>query len=205
MVDKLVLSAIHARFRQLRNGEVVDNLAAQGITYRLAWGLESYRLREIAQEFAPSAELADALWNEEVRESKMLATRLYPISEMTEEKALGWIAEIKYTELADQICMNMLAKLPFAQQLADDLLNADFCTDPIKTYTALKIATRIEWLSDRCLAVAESLINSEAPLYLKTAALWYKQMYEQEKRRNCKEARSDRQEDLSCQQRGNRS
>ena len=99
MVDKLVLSAIHARFRQLRNGEVVDNLAAQGITYRLAWGLESYRLREIAQEFAPSAELADALWNEEVRESKMLATRLYPISEMTEEKALGWIAEIKYTEL----------------------------------------------------------------------------------------------------------
>lgn len=181
MVDKLVLSAIHARFRQLRNGEVVDNLAAQGITYRLAWGLESYRLREIAQEFEPSAELADALWNEEVRESKMLATRLYPISEMTEEKALGWIAEIKYTELADQICMNMLAKLPFAQQLADDLLNADFCTDPIKTYTALKIATRIEWLSDRCLAVAESLINSEAPLYLKTAALWYKQMYEQEK------------------------
>lgn len=180
MVDKLVLSAIHARFRQLRNGEVVDNLAAQGITYRLAWGLESYRLREIAQEFELSAELAETLWAEDVRESKMLATRLYPIDDMTEEKALGWIADIKYAELADQMCMNLLAKLPFASHLADTLLKADFRHNPIKTYTALKIATRIECQSDRCLDTANAIISSDAPLYLKTAALWYRQIYEQQ-------------------------
>ena len=180
MVDKLTLSAIHARFRQLRNGEVVDNLAAQGITYRLAWGLESYRLREIAQDFEPSAELAEALWAEDVRESKMLATRLYPIGELTIGKALEWVAAVRYTEIADQMCMNLLAKVPFAQALAEQLLNADFAKDPIATYTALKIATRIESKSDICLNKATKIISSEAPIFLKTAALWYQQMHGQQ-------------------------
>lgn len=180
MVDKLVLSAIHARFRQLRNGEVADNLASQGITYHLAWGLESYRLREIAQDFEPSAELADALWAEDVRESKMLATRLYPIDQMTEEKALSWVAETKYIEIADQLCMNLLSRVPFARQLTENLLAVDHRDEPVKAYTALKIATRIGFKSDRCLAHANNIMGAEAPLYLKTAALWYKQMYEQD-------------------------
>lgn len=180
MVDKLVLSAIHARFRQLRNGEVVDNLAAQGITYRLAWGLESYRLREIAQEFEPSAELAETLWAEDVRESKMLATRLYPLDELTIEKAQEWIKDVGHTEIADQLCMNLLAKASFANELIGRLLDRDFEQEPITTYIALKIATRIESKTDRCNILADKIIGSIAPIFLKTAALWYQQMYGQQ-------------------------
>lgn len=176
---KQVLSAIHARFRQLRNGEIVDNLAAQGITYRIAWGLESYRLREIALEQEQSVELAEALWAEDVRESKMLATRLFPIEEMSIEKAKNWIAETKYTELADQMCMNLLAKLPYAKSLAEELSAKDYKDSPIAIYIALKLATRIEAKSETVHALADKLLDSDAPIFLKTAALWYNQAYEQ--------------------------
>lgn len=176
---KQVLSAIHARFRQLRNGEIVDNLAAQGITYRIAWGLESYRLREIALEQEQSVELAEALWAEDVRESKMLATRLFPIEEMSIEKAKCWIADTKYIELADQMCMNLLAKLPFAMTLAEELSAKDYKEAPIEIYTALKLATRIEAKNETVHDMADSLLKSDAPIFLKTAALWYNQTYEQ--------------------------
>lgn len=179
MVDKLTLSAIHARFRQLRNGEIVDNLAAQGISYRLAWGLESYRLREIAQEFEKSAELAETLWNEDVRESKMLATRLYPIDEMTIEKAISWVEESKYTEIADQICMNLLSRMPMAETIAEELAKKDIDEKPIAIYSAIKLATRIESKTDKMLVLSEKILNENVQFYLKTAALWYKQMYEQ--------------------------
>lgn len=179
MVDKKTLSAIHARFRQLRNGEITDNLYAQGISYKLAWGLESYRLREIAQDFVPSQELAEALWNEEIRESKMLATRLYPTDCITKETAIAWVKEAKYAELADQICMNMLAKMRSAQQIAEELADNDIKNEPISIYAALKLATRIELVSDKLFSLAESILNSDTEIFIKTAALWYKQVYEQ--------------------------
>lgn len=170
------LSRIHAHFRQLRNGEVVDNLATQGITYRIAWGLESYRLKEIASEFEQSAELAEALWAEDVRESKMLATRLFPIAEFSQEMALQWIKEAKYTEIADQLCMNLLAKCPYAESLLESLVNED----NIENYCALKLATRIELRSEHLVNNANKVLSSDkAPIYLKTAAFWYKQLFEQ--------------------------
>ena len=178
MVDKKMLSAIHARFRQLRNGEVADNLYAQGISYKLAWGLESYRLREIAKDFEPSQELAEVLWNEEIRESKMLATRLYPTDSITKETAIAWVKEAKYAELVDQICMNMLAKMSSSQQIAEELADIEKY-EPIVNYAALKLATRIELVSDKLFNLAESILNSDTEIFIKTAALWYKQVYEQ--------------------------
>lgn len=178
MVDKKVLSSIHARFRQLRNGEVTDNLAANGITYRLAWGLESYRLREIAQEFEPSVELAETLWAEDVRESKMIAPRLYPIDALTKEKAIELVKDVKYTEIADQLCMTLLSRVSFANDIIQDLCRLDVESNHIAIYSAIKLATRLEDKSVQVRTLVKNLLNSEAPIYLKTAALWYKQQNE---------------------------
>lgn len=178
MVDKKILSAIHARFRQLRNGEVTDNLAAAGIKYRIAWGLESYRLREIALEFEPSIDLANALWAEDVRESKMIAPRLYPIELLTKERAIEMVCDVKYTEIADQLCMALLAKAPFANEIVEELCKLNIENNSMSIYCAIKLATRINDNSNHIKALAEKLSNSDAPIYLKTAALWYKQQNE---------------------------
>lgn len=178
MVDKQVISAIHAQFRQLRNGEVVDNLAMQGITYRIAWGLESYHLREIAKTVVPSLELAEYLWNEDVRESKMLATRLFPANEVSVEKALKLIEEARYVEIADQLCMNLFSRMPLAKQLAKALATT-INDEALKLYSGIKLATRIELKDVELSTLSEELINGNAPMFLKTAALWYKQIYEE--------------------------
>ena len=188
MIDKKTLSDIHARFRQLRSGELADNLAAQGINYRIAWGVESYKLREIASEFQQDKELAEALWKEDVRESKMLATRLYPINELSQETALAWVKEAKYTEIADQVCMNILSKMPNVKDIVVRLVEegklaetghfSNSETSPIEIYTALKLATRNEIQSPEILSLAEKILSENYPIYLKTAALWYKQIYD---------------------------
>lgn len=175
-IDKHKLSAIHARFRQLRNGEVADNLQAQGICYRLAWGLESYRLREISQEDCCQGNdeerknLAEYLWQEDVRESKMLATRLYPIALMDREHADVWANDIKYTEIADQAAMNLFSRLPFATDLLHDWSQN---AKPMLKYLALKIAARLDNVPEDISSWAEKIKNDEtAPLWLRTAALW---------------------------------
>ena len=71
--NTLLVSKAHAEFRKLRNGEVGDNLRVQGVEYKTIWGLESYRLKEIAAIFLADEtlsvealrDLASALWAEE--------------------------------------------------------------------------------------------------------------------------------------------
>lgn len=175
MVDKQIISKVHARFRQLRNGEVSDNLLAQGIKYHIAWGLESYRLKQIAEEFEQNLELADYLWNEDVRESKMLATRLFPIGEITFEKAIALADGIKYTEIADQICMNFYSKLPFAKELAIHFANEHKDESKMTDYLAISLGTRINAKSAEIENLAKESMGNASPMFLRTAAYWYLQ------------------------------
>ena len=168
----LLLSKAHAEFRKLRNGEVGDNLRAQGIDYKTIWGLESYRLKGIAELLLPEietqemqAELANRLWDEDVRESKMLATRLYPKELMTEALAQQWASAIRYTELADQACMNLFARLPFAEKLVAQWMEG---SDLLK-YMALQIILRLElpgW-QDRAAQLAQ---DASRPMWLRVSA-----------------------------------
>ncbi|MBO6013433.1 MAG: DNA alkylation repair protein [Bacteroidales bacterium] len=168
MVDSILLSDIHAHFRRLRNGEVADNLLAQGIRYRLAWGLESYRLKDIAALYTPDAELAETLWKEDVRESKMLATRLYPVGQMTPETAERWSREIPYAEIADQACMNLFARLPFARQLALGWLKGS----PMQQYCALQLQLRLEFAEPEFRKKAQEIMaDYSQPAWLRAAAL----------------------------------
>lgn len=132
MIDKIILSNIHAKFRSLRNGEVADLLCQHGVKYHLAFGVQSYQLKQVAEsflcnypEFAENeearVELADTLWQEDIRESKMLATRLHPLTMMDREKAILWANQAPYNEITDQLVMNVLSRLSFAQELITEL------------------------------------------------------------------------------------
>lgn len=132
MIDKKILSDIHAKFRSLRNGEVADLLRQYGVQYHLAFGVQSYQLKGIAEgvlsaypvfaeDLSERKALAETLWNEDIRESKMLATRLYPLSLMDRETAIRWAKESPYNEITDQLVMNLLARLDFAAELIDTL------------------------------------------------------------------------------------
>ena len=105
-------------FFTYRNGAVADTLRRYGMPHKVIFGLEIPRITEIARQLEPSDELADRLWADvDVRESRLLATYLYPVESMTAEKALQLAAGCRTQEEADMLAFRLLKRLPAADEL----------------------------------------------------------------------------------------
>ena len=126
------LREIKKRFRMAMNGIVSTSMREKGMGYRINFGL--------TLPLIPNAELAQYLWKEQIRESKMLATWLYPANEMNPDKAQQWAEEIPYPEIADICCMNLFIKLPFAIQKASEWVTSD---KDILRYTGYQLFNRL--------------------------------------------------------------
>lgn len=179
MISDKLLSEIHAQFRRQMNADISQSLRQHGLNYRIAFGVPSMRLAEIARLYEPSAELAEVLWSEDIRESKMLATRLYPIEQMTPETAFRWMTEISHEEVADQACMNLFARLPYASTLCMQWTESYEEKGSYRLYCALKIVNRLgaehfaEEERKRLLKRLQTMANDTTlPLHLRTEAFW---------------------------------
>lgn len=104
---------IKKSLRLAMNGVVSTLQRRQGLDYKINFGVEIPRLKGIAEAHAKDKKLAETLWQDNIRECKMLAIFLMPESEAA-EVADRWIAETKFTEIADQLAMHMLCRLPDA-------------------------------------------------------------------------------------------
>jgi 3-methyladenine DNA glycosylase AlkD len=88
-----------------------------GIEYKKNYGVTIPVIRDIAKTYAADADLANRLWMLGIRETMILATLLYPTDKLTEENAKKYILELDKMELVEQMCMNLLNKLPYANKL----------------------------------------------------------------------------------------
>ena len=104
---------IKKSLRLAMNGVVSTLQRRQGLDYKINFGVEIPRLKGIAQAHSKDKELAEALWQDNIRECKILAIFLMPDSG-TAEVADKWISETKFTEIADHLAMHMLCRLPDA-------------------------------------------------------------------------------------------
>ena len=112
------LKEIRTRLRLSMNGVVSTSMREKGIIYKLNFGVSLSKIKEIAADFEKDANLAKRLWSEDVRELKIIATLLYPHSEFSKEDAELWIKDVRYIEIAEQICANLLQNLSYAHELA---------------------------------------------------------------------------------------
>ena len=64
---------IKKQFRLFMNGVVSQSMREKGLDYKLNFGIELPRLKEIAAKFEQNHEVAQALWKENIRECKILA------------------------------------------------------------------------------------------------------------------------------------
>lgn len=113
-----VIREIKSKFRLFMNGVISQSLREKGLQYRLIFGVELPRIREIAAQYEPNHELAQALWKEDIRECKILAAYLQPVESFYPEIADIWMEQIHNTELADYVCMALFRRLPYASQKA---------------------------------------------------------------------------------------
>lgn len=108
-----VLSDIKKELRANMNG-VASAHQRQSEDYRINWGIELPRIMDIAKEFEPSRELAQTLWNEHVRECKILACLLMPTDDFIEEICDIWAESIRTEEIAMMFCLHLVKRLPYA-------------------------------------------------------------------------------------------
>ena len=108
---------IKSKFRLFMNGMVSQSMREKGMEYKLNFGIEYPRIKEIAAGYEPDHELAQALWKENIRECKILAGLLQPADTFYPEIADIWIDDMGYPELAEYTVMNLFQRLPYASEV----------------------------------------------------------------------------------------
>lgn len=131
---------IKGKLRLFMNGVLSQSLREKGLKYRLIFGVELPRLREIAAGYEQNHELAQALWKEDIRECKILAAYLQPAESFDAELADFWMESVHNTELADYLCMALLRRLPYASQKAFQWIASD---NRMEEYTGFRLMSHL--------------------------------------------------------------
>ena len=118
MDTKEQIKEIKKQFRLFMNGVVSQSMREKGLEYKINFGIELPRLKEIAAKFEKNHDVAQALWKENIRECKILAGLLQPVETFYTEIADIWVEDMHYPEIADLTCMNLFQHLSYASEKA---------------------------------------------------------------------------------------
>ena len=131
----LIVKEIKQSFRQMMDGSVAQSMRDKGLNYHLNWGATLPRLKAKAEEikamFNVSClmfnvyDLAIALWKENIRECKILATMLMPPEKMLSEVCDIWMEQMPSQEIAEQAAFNLWQYLPYAPEKAYQWIASD--------------------------------------------------------------------------------
>lgn len=130
------LVSIRAALRTRMDGSVAQSMRASGLDYRYNWGWTRGYLLELAAQYQPSRELAEALRESAVRELLILSTMLFPREELTEQDVEAFLEKATNVELQEQLAFNLLAYVPLAIRWAEEVVLSN-ATDESKLYVAL--------------------------------------------------------------------
>ena len=131
---------IKGKLRLFMNGVLSQSLREKGLKYRLIFGVELPRLKEIAAGYEQNHELAQALWKEDLRECKILAAYLQPTETFYPEIADIWVEQTHNSELADYVCMALFRRLPYASQKAFQWIASD---ERMIVYTGFRLISHL--------------------------------------------------------------
>ena len=130
-----IVKEIKQSFRQMMDGSVAQSMRDKGLNYHLNWGATLPRLKAKAEEikamFNVSClmfnvyDLAIALWKENIRECKILATMLMPPERMLPEVCDIWMEQMPSQEIAEQAAFNLWQYLPYAPEKAYQWIACD--------------------------------------------------------------------------------
>lgn len=112
------LNAIKRSFRLVMNGPASQSMRQKGVDYKINWGVPFTQLRVMARDYGKNYDLAVALWKENIRECKILATLIMPPASMPREVVDIWMGEVVSQELAELAAFNLFQYLDYAPELA---------------------------------------------------------------------------------------
>ena len=135
-----ILRTIKQHFRLLMNGVISSSMRDKGVDYHLNWGVSLPHLTEMAKEYGKNYPLALALWKENIRECKILATMIMPHEKMSRDIVEQWGGEIPSIELAEISSFYLFGYLSFASEIANEWITSDL---PMKQICGFHIYSRL--------------------------------------------------------------
>ncbi len=113
-----ILKQIRTDLRLSMNGVVSTSMREKGLDYKLNFGVDIPKLRQIAKKYSQNVTLAETLYEKDTRELKILATMLYPVEHLSDKTADEWCEKIPNQEIREQACMNLFQNHKNAVDLA---------------------------------------------------------------------------------------
>lgn len=108
---------IKKELRASMNGILSARMREAGMPFKLIFGVELPRLQSIARDFPADAELANHLWNQNIRETRLLAIMLMPAQDFTAEMSRKWSETMVTAEEAQVLAMMLLSKAEQAKEI----------------------------------------------------------------------------------------
>lgn len=127
-------------FRLVMNGPASQSMREKGLDYRLNWGVPFIQLKQMVADLPHDYDFAIALWKEDIRECKILATLLMPHDKMPEEVAEIWMEQTHSQEMAEMQAFNLYQYVSYAPKLAYRWMALD---DTVKEICAYDILGRL--------------------------------------------------------------
>lgn len=109
---------IKRALRGMMNGVASASMREKGLTYKVNFGVELPRLQDWAKELPHTHELAQALWQEDIRECRLLAAMLQPVDQFPPELADLWVESMRFTEEVECCVLYLFQHLPYASTKA---------------------------------------------------------------------------------------
>lgn len=131
------LKAIKRSFFLRMDGTASRSMREKGLDYKINWGVSIPDLRQMAAQYGKDYALAIALWKEDIRECKILATMIMPPEEMLPEIVELWMEQTPSQEIAEMVAFNLYQHLDYAPVMAFQWIASDNEMEQICGYNLL--------------------------------------------------------------------
>ncbi|MDD4969361.1 MAG: DNA alkylation repair protein [Paludibacter sp.] len=161
------ITEIQSKIRLSMNGIVSDQMTRNGILYKKNYGVSIPRIKEIASMYPQNHELAQRLWNLQIRETMILATLLEQVDTFNIDMAKQMAVSFNQIEIIEQACMNLFCKLPFANKLCSELIHSETTWMQITGYIlAARIIGKLEISEINEIILQALLVSNTENLHL---------------------------------------
>ena len=105
---------ILSQLESLGDGETRAGMARFGVHVEKAYGISIPVLRKLAKDIGTDHELAQALWETEIHEARILATIIDDPARVCEAQMESWVKDVNAWDLCDHLCNNLFVKTDLA-------------------------------------------------------------------------------------------
>jgi 3-methyladenine DNA glycosylase AlkD len=113
-------SPIIQKLKEMGRPESVAGMARYGISTKNTLGVSMPEIRRMAKEHRKDHELALCLWNSGIHEARIMAALVDDPLKVTEDQADRWVHDLDSWDVCDQLCGNLLDKIPCAYSKAKE-------------------------------------------------------------------------------------